>query len=72
MPAVPDEPFAYHPLYMLVREYGLDEWGKLFNARKLLALTSFARLVGEAHARMLKAGLDTGYATAVAIYLGLG
>ena len=39
---------------MLVREYGLDEWGKLFNDRQLLALTTFARLVGEAHAEMLR------------------
>ena len=71
LPSVPDEPVAYHPQYMLVREYGLDQWGKLFNARQLLALTTFARLVGEAHAEMLRAGLDEGYAEAVATYLGL-
>ena len=68
---VPDEPVAYHPQYMLVREYGLDEWGKLFNARQLLALTTFARLVGEVHAEMLRAGLDVEYAKAVATYLGV-
>ena len=69
--AIPDEPLAYHPQYMLVREYGLDEWGKLFNARQLLALTTFARLVREAHIEMLRIGLDAEYAQSVATYLGL-
>ena len=71
LPAIPDEPLAYHPQYMLVREYGLDDWGKLFNARQLLALTTFARLVREAHAEMFRAGLDAEYAGAVTTYLGL-
>ena len=71
LPAIPDEPVAYHPQYMLVREYGLDQWGKLFNARQLLALTTFARLVGEAHAEMLRVGLDVEYARTAATYLGL-
>ena len=71
LPAVPDEPLAYHPQYMLVREYGLDDWGKLFGERQLLALTTFARLVGEAHLEMLSQGLDSEYATAVATYLGV-
>ncbi len=71
LPAIPDEPVAYHPQYMLVREYGLDQWGKLFNARQLLALTTLARLVGEAHAEMLRAGRDSEYAKAVTTYLGL-
>ena len=69
--AIPDEPIAFHPQYMLVREYGLDEWGKLFNDRQLLALTTFARQVGEAHTEMLRAGVDSGHAKAVATYLGL-
>ena len=68
---IPDEPLAYHPQYMLVREYGLDEWGKLFNGRQLLALTTLARLVREAHGEMLGAGLDEEYGQAVATYLGL-
>ena len=71
-PAIPDEPLAYHPQYMLVREYGLDEWGKLFNARQLLALTTFARLVGEAHSDMRREGLNAEYARAVATYMGPG
>ena len=71
LPAIPDEPLAYHPQYMLVRGYGLDEWGKLFNDRQLLALTTFARLVSHAHAEMLGEGMDPNYARAVATYLGL-
>ena len=71
LPSIPDEPVAYHPQYMLVREYGLDEWGKLFNARQLLAQTTFARLVGEAHAVMRERGTEEEYARAVATYLGL-
>jgi adenine-specific DNA methylase len=71
MSAIPDEPLAYHPQYMLVREYGLDHWGKLFNARQQLTLTTFVRLVHEAHSAMLVAGLDANYAKAVATYLGL-
>ena len=71
LPAIPDEPIAYHPQYMLVREYGLDQWGKLFNARQLLALTTLAKLVDEAHAEMLRAGLDVEHARTVSTYLGL-
>lgn len=70
-PAVPNEPLAYHPQYMLVRGYGLDEWGKLFNDRQLLALTTFARLIGETHKSMQARGLDDEYAEAVATCLAL-
>ena len=69
--AIPDEPLAYHPQYMLVREYGFDEWGKLFNARQLLALTTFARLVGEAQGCMTQSGLSPEYAKAVSTMLAL-
>ena len=71
LPAIPDEPLAYHPQYMLVREYGLDEWGKLFNSRQLLTLTTLTRLVTEAHEKMLEKGLSSEYASAVATYLAL-
>lgn len=69
LPVIPDEPLAYHPQYMLVREYGFDKWGSLFTPRQLLLLTSLARLIGEAHQAMLGAGLDIEYAAAVATYL---
>lgn len=70
-PAIPEEPLAYHPQYMLVREYGLDQWGKLFNDRQLLAMTTFARLVGDAYGEMEIRGLKGDYAAAVSTLLGL-
>jgi putative DNA methylase len=69
LPAIPDEPVAYHPQYMLVREYGLDQWGKLFNARQLVALSTLSAAVREAHAQMIDARLDPEYARAVDTYL---
>ena len=68
---VPDEPIAHDPRNTWCHEYGIDTFGKLFNDRQLLALTTFARLVGEAHAAMQSTGLDEEYASAVATYLGL-
>ena len=68
---IPDEPLAYHPQYMLVREYGLDQWGKLFNTRQLLTLTTFAKLVKDTHVEMLRVGMDAEYAKAVTTYLGI-
>lgn len=68
---LPDEPISYDPQNLKVRTYGMKTWHELFNARQLLALTTFARLVREAHAEMVRAGLDAEYAKAVATYLGL-
>ena len=56
---------------MLVREYGLDQWGKLFSQRQLVALTTFARLVAEARIAMQATGHDEDYVRAVVTYLGL-
>ncbi len=70
LPAVPDEPVAEDPRNIWCYRYGLDTFGKLFNARQLLALTTFARLVREAHEAMGRAGLDADYAQVVATYLG--
>ena len=71
VPIIPDEPIDPDTLGLRVDSFGLNDWGKLFNDRQLLALTTFARLVGEAHAEMLRLGLNSEYATAVATYLGL-
>ena len=68
---IPDEPLAEDPRNIWCYQYGFDTFGKLFNARQLLALTTFARMVGEAHTQMLKSELDAEYARAVATYLGL-
>lgn len=71
LPAFPDEPITFDPQNMKVRTYGMMTWQELFNARQLVALTTFARLVREAHTEMRAAGLGEGYARAVATYLGL-
>ena len=68
---VPDEPMPRHLTGGVITAFGFDTFGKLFNARQLLALTTFTRLVGEAHVEMRKQGLDDEYAKAVATYLGL-
>ena len=68
---VPDEPITFDPQNMKVRTYGMMTWGELFNERQLLSLTTFSRLVGEAHAAMRSHGLDEDYAKAVATYLGI-
>ena len=67
----PDEPIPFDPQNMKVRTYGMQSWKELFNDRQLLALTTFARLVGIVHGEMLNVGLDQEYAKAVATYLGL-
>lgn len=69
-PIVPDEPIAPETLGLRIDAFGLDTWGKLFNARQLVALTTFARLVREAHSEMLRADADEKYTKAVATLLG--
>ena len=71
LPLIPDEPMPRHLTGGVITAFGFDTFGKLFNARQLLALSTFARLVGEACTQMLKSGLDAEYARAVATYLGL-
>lgn len=71
LPLIPDEPIDPRTLGLRVDAFGIDEWGKLFNERQLLALTTFSRLVGEAHIAMRAEGLDEDYAVAVTTYLGL-
>ena len=58
-------------LGLRVDAFGLDQWGKLFNSRQLLAMTTFTKLVNEAHTAMLEQGLSSEYARAVTTYLGL-
>ena len=68
---IPDEPIDPKTLGLRVDAFGIDQWGKLFNARQLMALTTFARLVGDTQEEMRLAGVDTEYANVVATYLGL-
>ena len=68
---LPDEPMSKGPETVAGRGYGIETFAEIFNARQLLALTTFARLVGEAYAAMCKEDLDAEYAKALATYLGL-
>jgi len=69
LPPIPDEPVTKDPRGLWCYLYGLDAFGKLFNARQLLTLTTLACLVRAAHTEMLVRGLDANYAAAVATYL---
>ena len=69
---VPNEPVTKYPRSSSLHLYGMNEWSESFSARQLLALTVFARLVGETYERMIEEGLDDDYAKAVSTYLGLG
>jgi putative DNA methylase len=55
-----------------VRNYGMNTWGDLFNARQKFALITFVEKVREAHKKMMDDGMDEEYAKAVASYLALG
>ncbi len=69
---VPEEPLPPKgTLGFRVNLYGIQTWGQLFNPRQALALVTFARWVREAHAEMLRQGMDEELAKAVATYLGL-
>jgi putative DNA methylase len=54
-----------------VGEYGPSTWGQLFNPRQALALVTFAKWVREAHAEMLRRGIEEEWARGVATYLAL-
>ena len=71
LPLVPDEPIDPKTLGLRVDAFGFDTWGKLFNERQLLALTTLARLVGEARTAMREREVGEEYASVIATYLGL-
>ena len=52
-----------------VRNYGMNTWGDLFNARQKLALITFVEKVRVAYHKMLEDGYDVEYAKAVVSYL---
>jgi len=55
-----------------VRNYGLNEWGDLFNSRQKLALITFTKTVRLAYKKMIDEGYDEEYAKAVVSYLAIG
>jgi putative DNA methylase len=54
-----------------VRNYGLNNWGDLFNSRQKLALITFTEKVRLAYKKMIEEGYDKDYAKAVVSYLGI-
>ena len=54
-----------------VRNYGMNVWGDLFNARQKLALITFTEKVRAAYQKMLKEGVDGELAKILVNYLGI-
>jgi putative DNA methylase len=75
LPLVPDEPIpperarGNSGFRMLL--YGMETWGDLFTPRQALALSTFVRLVREAHQEVLRETGDAGFARAVATCLAV-
>ena len=77
MDPVPDEPTpegkgSGAERAFSIRNYGMNAWGDLFNARQKLALITFVEQVREAYQQMVVEGDDGEYAKAVISYLALG
>lgn len=54
-----------------VRNYGLNSWGHLFNARQQLALITLAEKVRRVHEQMIAESVGEGFATALPSYLAI-
>jgi putative DNA methylase len=67
---VPDEPIARETLGLRIDEFGFVNWAHLFNARQLVSLVVFTRLVQAAFTTM-RESLDQEYAEAVTTYLAM-
>jgi putative DNA methylase len=68
----PDEPLPpIGTLGFRVQRYGLTRWSDLFNARQLLALITFSRLVQAIYNHIVNEGTDPERARAVATYFGV-
>jgi len=71
-PLVPDEPFpSWYSGVFNPGLWGVKTWGDLFTPRQALALTTFARLVRQAHQEVFKETEDAAFARTVAICVGL-
>lgn len=77
MDAVPDEPTpegkgSGAERAFSVRNYGMNTWGDLFNARQKLALITFAEKVKAAYQNLMRENDSEEHAKAVVSYLALG
>jgi putative DNA methylase len=69
---IPNEPiFSGDTRAFFTHLYGLDNFGKLFTHRQLLALMTFVKWVRLAHEKMMHAGYEEGFGKAIATYLSL-
>ena len=66
---VPDEPIDPATLGLRIDAFGIERWGRLFNHRQLLALTTMVTVTRLTLDEMRANGLDTEYAAAVATYI---
>ena len=72
LPLVPDEPLPPEgTLGFRVNLWGMETWGDLFTPRQALALSTFVRLVQEAHQEVLRETGDASFARAVATCLAV-
>lgn len=72
LPLVPDEPFpSWYSGVFNPGLWNISTWGDLFTPRQALALSTFVRLVREAHGRVLEETGDAPFARAVATCLAL-
>ncbi|MDV2993252.1 MAG: hypothetical protein N4J56_002906 [Chroococcidiopsis sp. SAG 2025] len=69
---IPNEPiFSGDTRAFFTHLYGLDNFGKLFTSRQLLALMTFVKWVKLAHEEMVQQGYKEDLGKAIATYLGL-
>jgi len=69
---IPNEPiFSGDTRAFFTHLYGLDNFGKLFTPRQLLALMTFVKWVKLAHEEMMQQGYEEEFGKAIATYLGI-
>lgn len=68
-PLAPDEPLPEQSRGNNLGRYGVDTWGKVHNARQLLALTTFAQTIDDAYQELLALGSTKEMGQAITLYL---
>ncbi len=76
MDAVPDEPTPEGKgrgaeRAFSIRNYGMDTWADIFNARQKIAIITFVEKIKASYQRMVAEGIDVEYARTVVSYLAL-
>ena len=76
MDAVPDEPTPEGKgrgaeRAFSIRNYGMDTWADIFNARQKIAIITFVEKIKASYQQMMEEGIDVEYARTVVSYLAL-